>query len=460
MIAQRSQRRCARRSNLLKAVFKLIGKKYFLSAWLPSALAVLFFAVFYFSQLNLKIDSLGWPSFYAVILSLGGLFVSAIVQFVKGRKLYGAANLVSLTVIAFLFVGSIGALMFENMFSDEPDNFGKDIVIPADMKISDPVESFDEVGGPVSDELTQEIIAAFSTTNMPAAETKISTDLSVLAEFGSTNRQKLVRYLSSSPKWFVTEERGKPYAYRRLIDGGKWKNELNGYFTDFEVAPSTTNHFQTRIIIGFDGPVFDGPFSGRLTAAKIGSGMVPIRVVEDKALNQGKESYFVLRSPGAAVEIFEQSRMDARPLTQIAIADIKKELEMALKETNDATASGQILSQTSEPKIELANGMQGGIYQVRAFVNPGEAGKVYLKVFEATRNTPLSEDRIKPISISQIGWSSNPKEMFRYQSEITVYEGDWGTYYPGRFELWFVPESGKPERKLIERIFRIEGWMR
>ncbi len=56
--------------------------------------------------------------------------------------------------------------------------------------------------------------------------------------------------------------------------------------------------------------------------------------------------------------------------------------------------------------------------------------------------------------------SDKPKEQFFYNSEITVYEGDWETYYPALLELWFVPDCGKPERKLIEKIFKIEGWQR
>ena len=104
--------------------------------------------------------------------------------------------------------------------------------------------------------------------------------------------------------------------------------------------------------------------------------------------------------------------------------------------------------------------MQGGIYQVYARINPGTAGRVYLKVFEATRNTRLSAGRIAECSLEYTGWSDDPQEQFFYNTEITVYEGDWGVYYPARFELWFMPQDGGPERKLLEKIFKIEGWQR
>ena len=111
-----------------------------------------------------------------------------------------------------------------------------------------------------------------------------------------------------------------------------------------------------------------------------------------------------------------------------------------------------------EPEIFIADGFQGGIYHVYAYVNPGEAGFAYLKVFEATRNTPLSEHRIPSSSTEYIGWSVDPRNLFFYNSRINILEGNWGQYYPARFELWFVPTADGPQRKLIEKIFRVEGW--
>jgi hypothetical protein len=444
----------------LKAAFNQLAKKYFFSVWLPSVFALLVLGLLFVNELKLHIPFIGLALLLTFVGSLVGIFVSGIIQLVKGRKLWGAINLVALPIIGLIAVWGIGFIAFAGLFNDEPDNFGKDIVIPADMKVSDPVESFNEPGEPAVDELTENIVAAFTTNAVSSGSPRVSTDLTILNELATTNRQKLIQQLSASPRWFVTEERGKPYAYRRLVIGGRWQNTLNGFYGSFDVAPSAEPHFQTRIVISFDGPVFAEPFRKVLTTSQVGAGDVPIRVVDDKNANQGKESYFVLQSARASVEIFEQSRLDARPITQLALTEIRHELETALLSTNATTISPQPALESGEPEIQLAKGMQGGIYQVRAFVNPGEAGRAYIKVFEATQNTPLSAERIKPRSISRIGWSTNSNDKFRYQSEITVYEGDWGTFYPGRFELWFIPDSGGPERKLIDRIFRIEGWMR
>jgi hypothetical protein len=422
--------------------------------------ALLVFGLLFVNELKLHIPFIGFVLLLALVGSLIGVLVSGIVQLIKGRKLWGAINLLALPLIGLIVARGMGFLLFAGMFNDEPDNFGKDIVIPADMKVSDPVESFNEPSKPAVDELTGNIVAAFATNIVSSGNPRISTDLTILNDFATTNRQKLIDYLSASPRWFVTEERGKPYAYRRLVIGGRWQNTLNGFYGSYDIAPSADSHFQTRIVIGFDGPVFAEPFQKKQTSANVGSGSVAIRVIDDKELNQGKESYFILQASRACVEVFEQSRIDSRPATQLALTDIKRELEAALVSTNTASLPPEPALNGGEPEIQLAKGMQGGMYQVRAFVNSGEPGRAYLKVFEATKNTPLSAERIKPRSISRIGWSTNSNEKFRYQSEITVYEGDWGIFYPGRFELWFIPDSGKAERKLIDRIFRIEGWMR
>jgi hypothetical protein len=38
--------------------------------------------------------------------------------------------------------------------------------------------------------------------------------------------------------------------------------------------------------------------------------------------------------------------------------------------------------------------------------------------------------------------------------------GDWGMPYAARFEVWFAPESGGADRKLLEKVFKIEGWQK
>jgi hypothetical protein len=85
---------------------------------------------------------------------------------------------------------------------------------------------------------------------------------------------------------------------------------------------------------------------------------------------------------------------------------------------------------------------------------------IHLKAFEVTRNQHLTTDQLEERSNEWIGWSDDPAQLFLSNTHFKIYEGDWGKPYAARFEVWFVPDSGDSERKLFEKIFKIEGWQR
>ncbi|WP_348636566.1 hypothetical protein QLS71_015380 [Mariniflexile litorale] len=51
-------------------------------------------------------------------------------------------------------------------------------------------------------------------------------------------------------------------------------------------------------------------------------------------------------------------------------------------------------------------------------------------------------------------------KKFSTKDDFTIYEGDWGKPYGARFEVWFKPDNGGKEVKLLEKNYIIEGWMR
>ena len=44
--------------------------------------------------------------------------------------------------------------------------------------------------------------------------------------------------------------------------------------------------------------------------------------------------------------------------------------------------------------------------------------------------------------------------------EFVIYEGDWGDYYAVRVEVWHRDSVTHQESKLMEKVYRMEGWMR
>ena len=109
--------------------------------------------------------------------------------------------------------------------------------------------------------------------------------------------------------------------------------------------------------------------------------------------------------------------------------------------------------------LTIWNGFQGGIYTYDFYYGSLPAGEIYLKCFEVTENLPLSEERIAESSRVAIDSTSSFSKLVRRQ-EFTIYEGDWGDYYAARIEVWHRDAATKKEKKLMEKVYRVEGWMR
>ncbi|PZF71439.1 hypothetical protein DN068_19315 [Taibaiella soli] len=117
--------------------------------------------------------------------------------------------------------------------------------------------------------------------------------------------------------------------------------------------------------------------------------------------------------------------------------------------------------------FQLYKGGQRGFYNYAIWIKNIEKGYCYLKAFEITHNDPLSAKELKADSRIDV---FNPSDttihlgmgLNKYggPKNFIIYEGDWGKFYAARFELWFVPANGAPERKIAEKNFKIEGWMR
>ena len=437
---------------------------YFRSAWLPGAVAGGCLII----TVAVLLVAMRWSSFSLLAnfaellfgLSVFGVLASGITQLIRRQWRGGIINLILFPVLSFITSASIFVIYAS--FGPSEDNFGKDIIIPTDMVLENPLPETCATNAPAHDVLGDQLRAAFSVSNQTAAT--VPTDLNCLNRFRGPDRNLLLRHLASSARWRLTEERGKLYAYRRFPLDGMWRCSLNGYYGVYDFDHWSNIHYQFRILLGIDGPVMAEPWRKNLTSARVGTAPVVFRAIEDKKHNQGIESYFVLESTGAALEVFEQSQQFGRPFTSLAVTQVQNELDAVLASARarehgfDEALLPPESIQRGAPEIHLVG--QGGIYQVYARVNPGAAGRVYLKVFEATRNTRLSADRITERSREYTGWSADPQEQFFFNTEITVYEGDWDVYYPARFELWFVPQDGGAEHKLVEKIFKIEGWQR
>lgn len=139
-------------------------------------------------------------------------------------------------------------------------------------------------------------------------------------------------------------------------------------------------------------------------------------------------------------------------------------------EYGNTAAQTYLDSLVVERGIVVVDYGQPGEYRYMANVPAiPEKGKIYLKLYEATTNLPLSEHDVKtsttllvePSDTSRI-YKMTDKEPNRWNAtdKFTIHEGSWGDYYAARVELWYQPESGGEEQLLHSVIYQIEGLSR
>lgn len=127
--------------------------------------------------------------------------------------------------------------------------------------------------------------------------------------------------------------------------------------------------------------------------------------------------------------------------------------------TEDSCSIEPVDSLDPNTYLTIWNSFQGGIYTYDFYYGPLSSGEIYLKCFEVTENLPLSEERIAESSKVLINSTSSFEKLVSRQ-EFTIYEGGWDDYYAARIEVWYRDAATKEDRKLLEKIYRVEGWMR
>lgn len=291
--------------------------------------------------------------------------------------------------------------------------------------------------------------------------------------FVGDKRELLLRYLCSSAEWRVTRFGETPavtgtlVALRRAKTDSTWSTTLHGYVSDF----NADTLLQTRVMIRLE------PYKPRSADGWIrndwydkgatGNDAVELNVYKPDYEQPGLESYLVLEGEegeegeGVWLEIFEQSKSKGRKFTQKTIDEIDAELRRLLEKGFSPALLPKGSTKISDKSmIFVDDGMQPGIYMASGYINPGKPGWIYFKVFNTQTGKEVMYEMEQKRTIEYVGWSSDPKEKFFFNCEVWCKEGDWEHEYPARFELWFVPEDGSPERLLETAERRIYGWER
>ena len=109
--------------------------------------------------------------------------------------------------------------------------------------------------------------------------------------------------------------------------------------------------------------------------------------------------------------------------------------------------------------LQIWNDNEGGRYLYDFSFPALPAGTLFLKCYEVGDNIPLSENVMRRnTSVSCSATESFTKLVEK--REFVIYEGDWGDYYAVRVEVWHKDGATRKEHKLMEKVYRMEGWMR
>lgn len=436
-------------------------KAYFSSWWLPATVFLVLLGGFAVTALPRwrPLQVVNTSLLFAAGLALVGILAAAVWNLARKRKAIGIVNLILLPVCGVVAIALFVLLMLIWMFGTSDDGFADNLAMPTDIEVAQPGEELEAQPGSDADGFQAALLTALQGTG--STDTTVSGRIESLARLQREHPDVLRRYLAASPAWRVFEERGSVYATRRWMIGPAWRYELHGYYTRHDIdtwSKTGTPDFQSRFTIGLSGKPW-GREGGSTTRIRAGENAA----VTLSTGNQMHQSDCVITSDELVVEVFEQSAAMERRLTKAALGYVEAECAGLVNSPTWATIRSLLPAgsiRRSAPSLELRNSFQPGLYDSIVWVNPGEPGMLYLKAFEVTKGTPLSVDRLKEKSNEWPGWSEDPEEVFLANAHFTIYEGDWGKPYAARFEVWFVPDSGAPERLLVERTFRIEGWQR
>ncbi len=444
----------------MKNAAKKILALYFNTWWMPALFFLILLGCF---TLPASLDPEPGMATAGLLCAAGaaflGIICASLYNLIQKRWVKGIINLFLLFACGIATLLAFGLFIIDPLSGPGRDDFARNLEIPADAEVIEPGKEIKAQPGDKKDGLQEAILGALRVPGK--SETHISGDIRPLFRLGEKHPDLLRRYLASSPAWRVFGRGGNRFATRRWKIGSQWRYNLHGYYTQNDLPAGTKAgipDFQLRLTLGLSGKPWAKADKG--TTWLNPGDRAQIAVSEENSM---LESHCVIEGGSMLVEVFEQSGEPERRLTKTALDFLRAEFEPLAREPSWEKIR-RILPAKSiikgKPRLEIRKAYQPGIYDCKIRVNPGEPGRIYLKAFEATTETPLSVKEIQEKSNEWVGWSNDPEEKFLSTTRFTIYEGEPGEPYAARLEVWFAPDSGGPEKKLLQKIFKIQGWQR
>jgi hypothetical protein len=287
--------------------------------------------------------------------------------------------------------------------------------------------------------------------------------------FEQPDRQAiLARHLAGSAAWKVISWSESKYqsadgVWHKAVDLSAfrrnwqtacgWQTANNKSFIQFKLSPTAT-------AVATPEQVTDN-------SAK----QIKIDSYTERQSNGQKADYTTLnsviriagKSRKALLHINEQSDDHDRTFTTNFLENISREFTQ-LSQSRTASQAGfdpkllapESIISAQKPILQVnhqkdSSGSEcremGNDTRISGYVNPGEAGYVYIVTeFETNRGMERSTSEEK----EYVGWSANPAEQFFFDLSVYLRASDLGSR-PVKFQLWFHPSNGAVDRQLLKQ---------
>lgn len=379
----------------------------------------------------------GAALFIFLLLQLAVVFIAGIVLMFKKHAGTGIAFCLEMVGCLFLSSFIFFCLAFVIGLNDN-DHFADNLKLPENVVLNEPLEEMgffwgraveDDFQNALVDSLENgEKLAEGEVLQMPVLENLMSTE---------EGQAKLLAYLEASPNWKVAcNAIDGLYATRTVYLGDGRYSMKEGHMVYLEPWPGRNDlkYMQYSFRIYLDG-LPKRSFAKQPKAVVHTNGMTHLNTW--------------IKAGEAQVCIHDEAPVEGNPMTKKMVELVEAELA-----SMDMASLGRAGRDT---EVTLYNGMQGGMYVMDIWCNPGEPGELSISANEITKGTKLSKSRLPEHNVLVYG-SSEDKSYFS-QIDFTIYEGNWEQYYGAHLQLWFTPENGE-KRLLWEDDYRIQGWMR
>ena len=427
-----------------------------------------------------------------LLLSVVNMIICIVDLFRKHFK-RGIIGLVITLFLGWLIMGMCGAIANFIVRGGPGNGWVGDLKPPEDIELAEPLEPLDPYYTGHSYKDISEDSFQYQVIKSLVEEKTLDEDavcrIPALEKLSSIpeGRERLIRYLSFHPEWRVYRlpdghVNRELYATRCFRIDGKVYEERNNCYRErgteidkekFGKNFENLERWAYQFGIGLDG---ESCFNEKIIQKNSTKTTLSADYIYISSASEYSAGEFVF-------DIFESSKAEGRPMTAKTLELAEKEFSVLLSEDPEAwrmALPADAIRRDGKPDIILYNSSYRGVYNADVWCNPKEPGFIYLKAFEITQGTPLSGNDFKSLmrkywitagtsqhvySLEEetnvkMGYSKDPSELFFAPMRFTIYEGNWERCYGARFEVWFKPDSGQPDRKLLEKNFKIEGWER